>query len=99
MLQTIVVPLDAVLALSGTPVIQPGIPIRSVFFPSIPAGVSVEMAFEQKFSFPVSDGQSYDFECDQQMRGLWLVTGAAFAGQSITIVVGTGDGGMQVTTG
>lgn len=100
MLQSIRVPLDNVLLLSGAPIVQPGTPVRSIYFANIPAGVTVQMAIQQKNEFVVLDGQSFEMECDEQNAGIWLVTSAAFVGQFLSIVVATGSGGgLSVAAG
>lgn len=96
MVQSVRVYLDNVLTLGSAPLVQPGTVVSSIYFASIPAGVSVQMAIQQKNEFPVYDGQSFGFSCDEQNTGVWLVTSAAFPGQYITVVVGTGDGGVNV---
>jgi hypothetical protein len=100
MLVTKVVPLDTIRSLNDELIIPQGQQIFSIYYASIPAGVTVQHAFGQKFPVPVQDGMSFAFDkCDPQTEGYSLVTFAAFPGQAIVVQFAIGQGGPMNVTG
>jgi hypothetical protein len=93
------IPLDTPLALE-TLQIPRDVAIYSVFFNRIPAGVTVQMAYNQKEPFEVSDGQSFaNFGCLLTNEGISFVTSAPAPGQTMQVTFGVTGGGQQVTAG
>jgi hypothetical protein len=92
------IPLDVPLSIFDLQIPR-GIAIYSIFFNRIPAGVSVQMAWDQKEPFDVEDGQSFaNFGCLLTSDGISFVTTAPAPGLTMQVTFGVVGAGVSVTT-